>query len=41
MVAAWSEHVRYATKRVGYHGGVSPQEVLVPIGVLAAGASRS
>jgi hypothetical protein len=36
-VAAWSEHVRYAARRVGYHGGASPQEVLVPIGVLTAG----
>jgi hypothetical protein len=37
VVAAWSEHVRYAARRVGYHGGTSPQEVLVPIGVLRAG----
>jgi hypothetical protein len=37
VVAAWSEHVRYAARRVGYHGGASPQEVLVPIGVLATG----
>ena len=37
IVAAWSEHLRYASRRVGYHGGASPQEVLVPIGVFAAG----
>ena len=37
VVAAWSEHVRYASRRLGYHGGVSPQEVLVPIAVFAAG----
>jgi hypothetical protein len=37
VVVAWSECVRYASRRVGYHGGASPQEVLVPIGVFAAG----
>jgi hypothetical protein len=37
VVAAWSERLRYAARRLGYHGGVSPQEVLVPIAVLAAG----
>jgi hypothetical protein len=36
LVAAWSERVRYAARHAGYHGGASPQEVLVPIGVLAA-----
>jgi hypothetical protein len=29
--------VRFSARRGGYHGGVSPQEVLVPIAVLAAG----
>ena len=37
IVVAWSERVRYASRRVGYHGGASPQEVLVPIGIFAAG----
>jgi hypothetical protein len=37
VVAAWSEHVRFSARRNGYHGGVSPQEVLIPIAVLAAG----
>jgi hypothetical protein len=36
VVAAWSERLRYAARRLGYHGGVSPQEVLVPIAVFAA-----
>jgi hypothetical protein len=36
VTAAWSERLRYAPRRLGYHGGVSPQEVLVPIAVLAA-----
>lgn len=34
IVAAWSEKLRYAAKRNGYHGGVAPQEVLVPVAVL-------
>jgi hypothetical protein len=37
IVAAWSERVRFAARRNGYHGGASPQEILVPIAVLAAG----
>jgi hypothetical protein len=37
VVAAWSERIRYSAKRAGYHGGVSPQEVLVPLSVLTAG----
>jgi hypothetical protein len=36
VVAAWSERLRYASRRLGYHGGVSPQEVLAPVAVLAA-----
>jgi hypothetical protein len=40
IVTTWSEKARYiaATKR-GYHGGASPQEMIIPITVLvAAGA---
>ncbi len=36
VIAPWSECVRYAIKKNGYHGGVSPQEMVVPIAVLAA-----
>jgi hypothetical protein len=36
VVMAWSERVRYSSRRNGYHGGVSPQEVVVPIAVLVA-----
>jgi len=36
VVAAWSGCLRYAARRLGYHGGVSPEEMLVPIAVLAA-----
>ena len=36
IVALWSERYRFGgAKRAGYHGGVSPQEVLTPILVLS------
>jgi hypothetical protein len=35
IVVPWSETVRYSRKKQGYHGGATPQEVLVPIGVFA------
>jgi len=34
FIAPWSEQVRYSGKRHGYHGGVTPQEVVIPIAVL-------
>jgi hypothetical protein len=34
IIAPWSEHVRYATKKHGYHGGLTPQECVVPCCVL-------
>ena len=37
VVVPWTETVRYAAKKNGYHGGVSPQEIVVPIAVLATG----
>lgn len=33
IVLPWSETVRYCSKRNGYHGGVSLQEAVVPVGV--------
>ena len=33
VILAWSERLRYATIASGYHGGASPQEVLVPLSV--------
>lgn len=33
IVVPWSEKIRYATKKNGYHGGVSRQEMLVPFGL--------
>jgi hypothetical protein len=35
LIAAWSERLRYGGKRNGYHGGLNPQEMVVPIVVLA------
>ncbi len=35
-VMACSEGIRYAAKKNGYHGGVTPQEVVVPLVVLSA-----
>jgi len=34
-VLPWTEQLRYATRRNGYHGGITPQELLVPLAVLA------
>lgn len=34
VVCVWNESVRYAGRKNGYHGGVSPQEVTVPLNVL-------
>jgi hypothetical protein len=33
-VMPWSERVRYASKKNGYHGGVSLQEVVIPLCIL-------
>lgn len=36
VVVPWTEKVRYSPpKQHGYHGGISPQEVLVPLSVFA------
>jgi hypothetical protein len=36
VIAPWSEQVRYCGKKNGYHGGANPQEVVVPLAVLAS-----
>ena len=36
LIAPWTEKVRYGIKKYGYHGGLSPQEIVVPIAVLSA-----
>ncbi|MBK9387526.1 MAG: BREX-2 system phosphatase PglZ [Planctomycetes bacterium] len=34
IVAPWSERLRYGKVKRGYHGGATPQEVLVPLCIL-------
>lgn len=34
VVCLWSESTRYGGRKNGYHGGLSPQEVTVPLAVL-------
>jgi hypothetical protein len=34
VVLPWVEQRHYGTKRNGYHGGITPQEVLVPLAIL-------
>lgn len=33
LIVPWSERVRYGAKKNGYHGGATPQELVVPLGV--------
>jgi len=33
LIAPWSERIRFGSKKNGYHGGVSPQEVVIPLAV--------
>ena len=35
LIAPWSERVRYGMMKNGYHGGLTPQEMVVPIVVLS------
>lgn len=37
LVAPWSEAMRYSTRKAGYHGGASLQEMVVPAGVFFYG----
>jgi hypothetical protein len=34
VIVPWSESIRYGINKNGYHGGVSPQEMVTPIAVL-------
>ena len=37
IISPWSEGVRYCSqKKKGYHGGISPQEMVVPLAILTA-----
>lgn len=40
IVVPWSERVRYTRKKAGYHGGATPQEMLMPVAVMASGDQR-
>lgn len=35
IVCLWGERTRYAGRKNGYHGGLSPQEITVPLSVIA------
>ena len=35
VIVPWSERIRYGIKKNGYHGGVAPQEMVIPIAVLS------
>jgi hypothetical protein len=37
VILAWSEGLRYDARKNGYHGGATPQEVLVPLAVFSPG----
>jgi hypothetical protein len=37
LIAPWTERLRYGARKNGYHGGLTPQEMVIPITVLAAG----
>ncbi len=37
VIVPWTETVRYASKKGGYHGGITPQEIVAPIAVLFPG----
>lgn len=37
VIVPWTESLRYATKKNGYHGGATRQELLVPLGIWTAG----
>jgi hypothetical protein len=40
LIAPWDERVRYGARKNGYHGGLTPQEMLIPIAVLASAELR-
>jgi hypothetical protein len=37
LIAPWTERVRYVGRKNGYHGGLTPQEMVIPISVLGSG----
>ncbi|MEB3288486.1 MAG: BREX-2 system phosphatase PglZ [Leptolyngbya sp.] len=41
IIAPWSEQLRYKPKKTGYHGGINPQEMIVPVVVLSPALAPS
>jgi hypothetical protein len=39
VIVPWSERTRYGMRKNGYHGGATPQEMIVPVAVVASGTS--
>ncbi|WP_252180110.1 BREX-2 system phosphatase PglZ [Endozoicomonas sp. 4G] len=39
VVLPWSEKVRYTSRKMGYHGGGSLQEVVIPLGIYVSGGA--
>jgi len=39
VIAPWSERIRFSSKKNGYHGGLSPQEIVIPLGIFSAGGT--
>lgn len=39
VVLPWSEKIRYTTRKMGYHGGASLQEVMIPLGIYVSGGT--
>lgn len=35
FIAPWSERIRYTSRKAGYHGGLSPQEVVIPVALFS------
>jgi hypothetical protein len=36
IYAHWSDRVRFGSRKNGYHGGIAPQEVVIPLGIFAS-----
>jgi hypothetical protein len=41
VIVPWQEHIRYGVAKNGYHGGVMPQEMVVPLVLLGDAMSRA
>nr|MDT0250548.1 BREX-2 system phosphatase PglZ [Endozoicomonas sp.] len=37
VILPWSEKIRYTSQKMGYHGGGSLQEVMIPLGIYVSG----